>query len=123
MLHQQQVKAKSSDPILIKEDDHVLVGGGVKNGVFNALAYNNLTTCAEGNDALMSKLMYGMAMLAASLFIFIDIPSSYFGMVSNLAIGVLILVGCHFFYQGYLVRQAVCAVREAAIDPSYAGAE
>jgi hypothetical protein len=123
VLNQDQVKAESSEPILVNEGDSVLVGGAFKNGVFNALAYSNLTTRVKGNKGWMSELMYGMAALAASYFVFVKFPSSYFGNVSNLAIGVLILLGGLFFYQGYRIRQAMRAVREAAIGPGYPGAQ
>jgi hypothetical protein len=65
-----QMKVTSSEPVMIEEGDEVLLAGSERNGVFNAIAYKNITTGARGNTAYLSHLIIGVVFPAAAIFFF-----------------------------------------------------
>ncbi|MDR3055155.1 MAG: hypothetical protein LBU53_07115 [Zoogloeaceae bacterium] len=51
------IEAKSEEPLMINDGDQVLVVGKTRGGVFNALAYKNISTHVEGNGGWIKKLI------------------------------------------------------------------
>ncbi len=72
-----QIKVTSGEPVMIEEGDEVLLAGGEKNGVFNAVAYRNITTGARGSTPYLSHLIIGIVFPVFSIFFFTAFSGSF----------------------------------------------
>lgn len=117
-----QIKFESPKPQIINEGDQMLVVGNTQNGIFNALAYKNLTTGFEGYQSWFFILFGGVIFLGAgvaiiSILFFFQTPGV------GATIGVVIFGSVFFAFSALLLfwgartLQAVNELRkEAPVD-------
>jgi len=66
-IENQSVMVRSFSVIYLDEGDEVKLAGQMKKGVFQADAYRNLTTSAEGNRGVWVILIAGIAVILATI--------------------------------------------------------
>lgn len=108
-INEKPIKAESTEPLMINEGDEVLVAGSISKGIFNGLAYKNLTTHAEGNEGWLLMLFFGIVFPIVGLFcvMFLDI---FFKIIGSVFLG----AGIYALLRGIRVMQATNALRQEA---------
>jgi hypothetical protein len=118
-----QIKAKSSEPLMINEGDKLIVAGSTQKGVLNSYAHKNLTTNIEGNEGWILRLIFGLIMPCVgigAMAAFAD-NSNSFGMYSEPLIfrmlpkfvgGFFIVFGIYNIFCAARVLQAIKELRQ-----------
>lgn len=70
-----QVLVRSPEPVAVQEGDEVAIAGRFKNGMFNVVAYRNLTTSAEGHVGVEASFVIGVLGIMLALVVPIMIQS------------------------------------------------
>lgn len=110
-----QVKAKSGEPLLINEGDSVIAVGSISSGVFNALAYKNLTTLTEGNEGWVMMLVFGVVFPCVAVFAFATFSSPFFGIMPRIVSGAFFAFGMFALFRGGRVMKAISILRQQRI--------
>lgn len=116
----QQIRFKSNEPIMIENNDTVVIYGQEKNAVFDVLAYKNLTTGAEGNAGQWTMLVFGAIFLAISLMAIIRNVGMFSSpLLSSLDVMwvivlVCICIGIYLLKKANDINKAICAVRSTS---------
>lgn len=107
------VKAKSSEPPIINDGDNVIVAGSSSGGVFNAFAYRNITSQADGNEGYILMFLFGVIFPVASVMIFGTFSDPFFGIFPKIIGSVFILAGLYMLFRGVRILQAVKLLKES----------
>ena len=113
VLSGQQVNATSNEPLLINEGDSIVAVGSTSKGIFNALAYKNLTTQAEGGRGWIVSLIFGIIFSFAAISIFMTFSNPFFGILPKIVSGVFFAVGVAALHQSWQVKKAISMLHSA----------
>lgn len=113
-IDRRQIKAKSSEPLMINECDKVLVVGNTYRGIFNALAYKNLTTCVEGNEGWVLMLIFGVVLSGTGIVAISTFSNPFFGVFPKIIGSIFIAIGIYTLFRSARVLQAVNELRQEA---------
>ncbi|MFP5392567.1 MAG: hypothetical protein ACLGI6_13655 [Gammaproteobacteria bacterium] len=125
-LNGRQVKARSAEPLMIGEGDHIRVVGVTRRGVFHALAYHNLTRGVTDNEGWVMRMVAGSMALAMAVMVaymfgfgpFAQIETEFGGdavwkAVPLLLAAVFAAVGVYTLINGATIRQAARVLAQA----------
>ncbi|MFZ6690275.1 hypothetical protein [Undibacterium sp. SXout20W] len=108
-----QVTLKSKEPVLINEGNEVVLAGKNKSGMFNALAYKNCVTGAEGNAGWFGRMLFGLFFPIVSVIVWRTFPGASFSIFPKLIASIFFCSGLYMLASGANVFRAVGAVKEA----------
>ncbi len=108
-----QVTLKSKEPVLINEGNEVVLAGTDKSGVFNALAYKNCATGAEGNAGWFGRMLFGLFFPIVSVIVWRTFPGDSFSLIPKLFAAMFLCSGLYMLSSGANVFRAVGVVKEA----------
>ncbi|MFZ6847086.1 hypothetical protein [Undibacterium sp. RuRC25W] len=110
-----QVKLKSKEPVLINEGNEVVLAGKNKSGEFNALAYKNCATGAEGNAGWFGRMLFGLFFPIVSVIIWRTFPGASFSLIPKLIASLFFCGGVYMLASGANVFRAVGIVKEPVL--------
>ena len=106
------VQISSRELVRIAEGDQVLLAGMARRGAFDALAYRNLSSFAEGDRGWLPELAVGVILSALGAFMLVVGARASQPNPFALGVGALLsLAGVYLAYRGQRVRAAVGALR------------
>ncbi|MFO1386318.1 MAG: hypothetical protein U1F55_09055 [Chitinivorax sp.] len=85
----------------------MLVVGTTRNGVFNALAYKNLSTSVEGNEGWVMMLVFGIISPIAGISTITTFSDPFFGILPTIGGCIFIAIGMYMLFRGNRILQAV----------------
>ena len=100
------IKMKSTEIVLIDDDDHVSVAGESRNGVFNAYAYRNDTTGAIGNSGATAALIIGFIFPISGIFFINQFSNPFFGVWPKLFGLFFVFSGVYAMYKAIQILNA-----------------
>lgn len=105
-IDKQPVQLKSSEAILIDENDNVAVAGKVNNGIFNAYAYKNNTTGVSGNIGMRLHLFFGVVFPLAGAYAINVFSTPLSSPMPKLIGAIFIGSGLYTLYKGIQISKA-----------------
>lgn len=120
-INNRQIKVSSTEPVLIEEGDEVVIAGSVRRGLFEALAYRNVTTGITGNQAYVVNLILGIIFPAAAVGFFTSFMRSGFfsagfgipGMLPAAVSAIFFITGIYILFTGFRTMKAKNMVDQA----------
>lgn len=110
-----QVTLKSKEPVLINEGNEVVLAGTDKSGVFNALAYKNCVTGAEGNAGWFGRMLFGLFFPIVSVVVWRTFPGASFSLFPKLIASVFFCGGIYMLASGANVFRAMNILKEPVV--------
>ena len=104
------VRLSSGQPLRIRDGDRLAVAGHQRGDMFEALAHDNLTTGARGDDGWISSIVIGVLIFCMGA-IWLDLSIQ---LVKNPAAG-MARFGPLLVAAGSLLGGVVCALRSARV--------
>ena len=106
-----QVKVTTSQPVMINENDEVALAGETKRGVFNAYAYRNITTGANGDTGGISFILFGIGFPIAAVYFFLNFKGEKtlqelisFSIIPVLVPAIFFMAGLYILYTGIKIK-------------------